>query len=297
MKDLTLSRLIGTLRNSFRINRLTIDASALTAARVIHVPNRDIYLGLGEAVGMIYLWPSSTAPNGFAVCRGQLLSVSAYPDLFAVLGDTYGGDGVTTFALPKMYSTGRQQHIMRITYNDIVVVPAVVNVPAAIVGPVNDIYWAGDVLVFSVQLLEPVTVTGGPPKLSITIGAAAYLLTQSTATATMWTYEHVVQAADFGEITAAIDLNGATLTVATVPATLDSYYLPGSVLGMQLVAASASMTPTSAAAAITQTQLLSAAVSTMTPALAAVAITQTQQLSAAVSTMTPTADANAITLS
>jgi hypothetical protein len=254
-------------------------------------------LGLGAMVGMMYLWPVNTIPNGFAICLAQLLSVSAYPDLFAVLGNSYGGDGVNTFALPNMRSTGRQQHIMRVTYSDIVVVPAVVNVPASIIGPVNDIYWAGDVLVFSVQLLEPVTVTGGPPKLSITIGTTAYLLTQLTATATMWTYEYVVQAADFGEITATIDLNGSVLTVATVPAVLDSDYLQGAALGMQLVAAGASMTPTSDAAAITQTQLLSVAEPTMTPALATAAITQTQQMSAAESTMTPTADTNAITLS
>jgi len=41
MTDLTLSRLIGTLKNTFKINRLTIDASALTAARICTFQNRN----------------------------------------------------------------------------------------------------------------------------------------------------------------------------------------------------------------------------------------------------------------
>ncbi|MGD9773549.1 tail fiber protein [Diaphorobacter sp.] len=33
---------------------------------------------------------------------GQILSISQYPELYSLLGDTYGGNGVTTFALPNM---------------------------------------------------------------------------------------------------------------------------------------------------------------------------------------------------
>ena len=42
------------------------------------------------------------APRGWALCDGQLLSVSAYSALFSILGTTYGGDGRTTFALPDL---------------------------------------------------------------------------------------------------------------------------------------------------------------------------------------------------
>ncbi len=38
--DTTLPRLIGTLRDIFKINKLTIDASALTAARTLTVPDK-----------------------------------------------------------------------------------------------------------------------------------------------------------------------------------------------------------------------------------------------------------------
>ena len=34
-------------------------------------------------------------------CDGQILSAAAYPRLFAVLGKSAGGNGKTTFALPR----------------------------------------------------------------------------------------------------------------------------------------------------------------------------------------------------
>jgi microcystin-dependent protein len=36
------------------------------------------------------------------VCNGQILPVADYPALFDLLGNLYGGDGVTTFALPDL---------------------------------------------------------------------------------------------------------------------------------------------------------------------------------------------------
>ena len=42
------------------------------------------------------------APRGWALCNGQLLSISQNNMLFALIGTTYGGDGVTTFALPDL---------------------------------------------------------------------------------------------------------------------------------------------------------------------------------------------------
>jgi microcystin-dependent protein len=41
-------------------------------------------------------------PAGWALCDGQLLSIAQNQALFSVLGTTYGGDGVTTFALPNL---------------------------------------------------------------------------------------------------------------------------------------------------------------------------------------------------
>lgn len=42
------------------------------------------------------------AANGWALCNGQVLSISQYTALFSLLGTYYGGDGVQTFALPNL---------------------------------------------------------------------------------------------------------------------------------------------------------------------------------------------------
>ncbi|MEV6026343.1 tail fiber protein [Streptomyces sp. NPDC052036] len=42
------------------------------------------------------------APNGWAMCNGQLLPISQNAALFSLLGTTYGGNGTTTFALPDL---------------------------------------------------------------------------------------------------------------------------------------------------------------------------------------------------
>src|SRR3546814_21018793 len=44
----------------------------------------------GVPVGFIGDWPSVTPPTGWLICAGQSLSRSAYPELFAVLGTTFG---------------------------------------------------------------------------------------------------------------------------------------------------------------------------------------------------------------
>jgi microcystin-dependent protein len=41
-------------------------------------------------------------PRGFAFCNGQLLPISQNTALFSLLGTFYGGDGVSTFALPDL---------------------------------------------------------------------------------------------------------------------------------------------------------------------------------------------------
>ena len=53
-------------------------------------------------IGQIILVPYNFAPQGWALCNGQLLSIAQNTALFSLLGTTYGGDGVTTFALPDL---------------------------------------------------------------------------------------------------------------------------------------------------------------------------------------------------
>jgi microcystin-dependent protein len=56
----------------------------------------DPYLGEIRIVGFNY------APQGWALCNGQTLSIAQNTALFALLGTFYGGDGVTTFNLPNL---------------------------------------------------------------------------------------------------------------------------------------------------------------------------------------------------
>jgi microcystin-dependent protein len=51
-------------------------------------------------LGEIRLFAADFAPNGWALCQGQLLPINQNQALFSVLGTTYGGNGTTNFALP-----------------------------------------------------------------------------------------------------------------------------------------------------------------------------------------------------
>jgi microcystin-dependent protein len=53
-------------------------------------------------VGEIRLAGFNFAPEGWAFCAGQLMSIAENPALFQLLGTTYGGDGQTTFGLPDL---------------------------------------------------------------------------------------------------------------------------------------------------------------------------------------------------
>jgi microcystin-dependent protein len=52
--------------------------------------------------GEIVMFAGNFAPRGWAFCNGQLLSIAQNTALFSILGTTYGGNGVTTFALPDL---------------------------------------------------------------------------------------------------------------------------------------------------------------------------------------------------
>lgn len=53
-------------------------------------------------IGQIVLLGFNWAPINFLPCNGQLLPISQYDALFALLGNIYGGDGVNNFALPNL---------------------------------------------------------------------------------------------------------------------------------------------------------------------------------------------------
>jgi len=53
-------------------------------------------------LGEIRMFAGNFAINGWQMCNGQTLPISQYAALFSILGTTYGGNGVQTFALPDL---------------------------------------------------------------------------------------------------------------------------------------------------------------------------------------------------
>src|SRR5947207_7334382 len=53
-------------------------------------------------VAEIRIFTGNFAPKGWALCNGQLLSISQNTALFSLLGTQYGGDGKSNFALPNL---------------------------------------------------------------------------------------------------------------------------------------------------------------------------------------------------
>jgi len=51
-------------------------------------------------VGEIRMFAGKFSPSGWLFCNGQVLNIHEYAALYSVIGVTYGGDGVSTFALP-----------------------------------------------------------------------------------------------------------------------------------------------------------------------------------------------------
>ena len=60
---------------------------------------------VGPYIGEIMLVSFNFPPKGWTFCNGQLLPINQNQALFSLLGTTYGGDGISNFALPNL--TGR----------------------------------------------------------------------------------------------------------------------------------------------------------------------------------------------
>ncbi|MCH2032238.1 MAG: tail fiber protein [Tenacibaculum sp.] len=53
-------------------------------------------------LGEVKMFAGNFVPRGWALCQGQLMSISSNTALFSIIGTIYGGDGRTTFALPDL---------------------------------------------------------------------------------------------------------------------------------------------------------------------------------------------------
>jgi len=53
-------------------------------------------------IGEIRLFAATFAPKNWWYCDGSIIAIRSNTALYAILGTTYGGDGVQTFALPDL---------------------------------------------------------------------------------------------------------------------------------------------------------------------------------------------------
>lgn len=53
-------------------------------------------------IGEIRWFPYTRTPVNYQLCDGSLLSIAEYETLYVLIGTTFGGNGVTTFAVPDL---------------------------------------------------------------------------------------------------------------------------------------------------------------------------------------------------
>jgi microcystin-dependent protein len=58
--------------------------------------------GAEPYIGEVCMFAGSYCPVGYVQANGQLMSISMYSTLFAIVGTTFGGDGQTTFGVPDL---------------------------------------------------------------------------------------------------------------------------------------------------------------------------------------------------
>lgn len=56
------------------------------------------------SLGEVRLFAGNFAPRAWSYCNGQLMAIASNTALFSLIGNIYGGDGRTTFALPDTRS-------------------------------------------------------------------------------------------------------------------------------------------------------------------------------------------------
>lgn len=144
-------------------------------------------------LGQVTCYGFNYAPKNWALCQGQILSISQYTALFSLLGTSFGGNGQSNFGLPNL------QGSVPIAYGQ---------------GPGRPVYAIGE--------------TGGQS--SVTVGANelgphghAFNATSNTATAT------ASQNNQFGKPQRGSPKAGFDLGLIYSPGAPDTRLAPGSV--------------------------------------------------------------------
>jgi microcystin-dependent protein len=91
----------GLTAGTLSVTGLTNLSGALTANAGTFTTLNAPILGVICPVGCVQMFAGSTAPSGWLLCDGSLISKVTYADLFAVIGTTYGSTTLS-FNLPDM---------------------------------------------------------------------------------------------------------------------------------------------------------------------------------------------------
>jgi microcystin-dependent protein len=99
---------------------LTRSFFALSLAALLALSSGAAQAQAEPFIGQIACSGSNFAPIGWLPAEGQLLPIAEYDTLFSLIGRQYGGDGVSTFALPDLrgrlvigqgQAPGRSNHV------------------------------------------------------------------------------------------------------------------------------------------------------------------------------------------
>lgn len=74
---------------------------------------------MDEFIGELAQFPYNFCPSGWAYCHGQLLNIANNEALFSLLGTTYGGDGVITFALPDLRPRDENGNVIEVRVGEV----------------------------------------------------------------------------------------------------------------------------------------------------------------------------------
>lgn len=89
----------GINMNNAPLYNLRDPVDAQDAATKVYVD--AVAIGLPAGIGPLP-YSGDSVPTGWLLCDGAIYNIIDYPALFAVISNTYGGDGITTFAVPDM---------------------------------------------------------------------------------------------------------------------------------------------------------------------------------------------------
>lgn len=76
-----------------------------TTAKDISNPLMSSQISQEAPIGTVIEYVGNSNPDYYLACNGKLYNIADYPELFNKIGNKFGGDGITTFAVPNYSGT------------------------------------------------------------------------------------------------------------------------------------------------------------------------------------------------